>query len=461
KNDGQCTLREALENAAQAGSPDCAYGGSSTDTILLPAGDIQLQDTLIIEGGGIELLGKGALDKDPGDDEETLSRILGDGTFRLFEVQPPNSSSGHPSVRFQFLTLESGYAPGAGETGSGAVIVTGGSVIFDRVRILNNEAEASGGVAFIRSNAGNEKILTFNNSFVSGNTAGVSGGVMSSNAQNGETFKLVLVGSTFEGNSAVNEGGVLDANIAAGEVQIANSTFVNNSAGQKGSALDLSGITVRANIMNSSFMNNTGSSGIDLGDAPSEIRLSNSAYFNSGSSCSSGTTVLHHSQYNAFSGTACAATTESNNQTSTGAGSLSATLSDPEGEGANDDYLPPYLPIVDAATDSVLVDMGNDQDALASGTGSPMSCRAEDLRGIARTSGGRCDIGAFEYQQITAEDDEGSNQNIPARKVPVDILDNDLPSDGAEFGLLTNSPTFDFTFEHAELVTLDPEEFTG
>lgn len=474
KNDGNCTLREALLNAAEAGSPDCAYGGSSTDTILLPAGVIQLSAPLVIEGGGVEIVGKGAREDDT-DDEETLTRILGVGEaggegFRLFEVQPPNPSSGYPAVRFQFLTLEQGYAIGDGTdgAGSGGVIISGGTVIFDRVRIIDNYAQANGGVAFIRSNAGNEKLLTFNRSFISNNSAGISGGVMSSTAQNGETFRVAVIDSTFDSNTAAVEGGVLDANIRVGDLQVANSTFVNNDA-PKGSALDLSGMTINANIMNSSFMNNTGGTGIDLGDAETETRMGNTAYFNSGDSCSSGATILHESEFNAYSGIACEASTVStSDQSGTGSASLESAIPTPlNSEGTSDDYVPPYLPIVDPENDGVLVNMGNDDETLISGTGSALLCRAEDLRGISRTSGGRCDVGAFEYQQITAEDDEGNNQFTPARKVPVDILANDLPSDGAEFALLTDVEPIEFLhgtfeFEHAELVAdSDPEEFVG
>ena len=72
----------------------------------------------------MELVGKGVRDLDPADDEETLTRIIGNGTERLFEVEPPNPSSGHPGVTFRYLTLEDGVATGSGEAGSGAVITT-------------------------------------------------------------------------------------------------------------------------------------------------------------------------------------------------------------------------------------------------------------------------------------------------------------------------------------------------
>lgn len=463
-NDGKCTLREALENAGGSGSPDCAYGGNSSDRILIPAGEIHLAATLIIEGGSVELVGKGVRDEDPADDEETQTRIIGNGTERLFEVEPPNLSSAHPGVTFRYLTLEDGVATGSGETGSGAVITTGGSVIFDRVVITNNHADASAGVAYVRSNAGNEKLVTFNRAYVHNNTAGVAGGVVSTTTQNNDNVKVAMVDSTFEGNTSVTKGGVLDANINAGSVTVSNSTFVDNMSAQ-GSALDLSNIVVGATIMNSTFMNNAGGGlGIDIGDAPSEIQMANSIYFDSGAACSSGTTVLHESHYNAFSDTACGATTESNNQVSLGSADLDAAVSGEDG--VADDYTPPFLSMSDPENDAVLVDMGN-HEALVSGTGNPRRCRATDLRGISRTSGGRCDLGAFEYQKITAGDDEASNKNRPGRQVAVDILDNDLASDGAEIVYLDDvdpSLFLDsvFSFEHAKIVTgSDPVKYTG
>ena len=463
-NDGKCTLREALENAGGSGSPDCAYGGNSSDRILIPAGEIHLATTLIIEGGSVELVGKGVRDLDPADDEETLTRIIGNGTERLFEVEPPNPSSGHPGVTFRYLTLEDGVATGSGEAGSGAVITTGGSVIFDRVVITNNHADASAGVAYVRSNAGNEKLVTFNRAYVYNNTAAVAGGVVSTTTQNNDKVTVAMVDSTFEANTSVTKGGVLDANINLGSVTVSNSTFVDNMSPQ-GAALDLSNIVVGATIMNSTFMNNAGGGlGIDLGDAPSEIQMANSIYFDSGAACTSGATVLHESHYNAFSDAACGATTESNNQASLGSADLDSTLSGEDG--VADDYTPPFLSMSDPENDAILVDKGNDE-TLVSGTGTPLRCRSVDLRGISRTSGGRCDLGAFEYQKITAGDDEGTNKNRPNRQVAVDILDNDLASDGAEILYLDEvDPSLFlanvFTFEHAEIVTgSDPVKYAG
>ncbi len=96
--------------------------------------------------------------------------------------------------------------------------------------------------------------------------------------------------------------------------------------------------------MNSTFMNNAGGGlGIDLGDAPSEIQMANSIYFDSGAACTSGATVLHESHYNAFSDAACGATTESNNHASLGSADLSSTLSC--ADGATHDYTQPFLPM--------------------------------------------------------------------------------------------------------------------
>ena len=468
-NDGLCTLREALENAATFSSPDCEFGAKGEDRILLPAGDIQLVDTLVIQGGSVELVGKGvrnADDADP-DDDDTITRILGDGQNRLFEVRS-QVSNGHPSVVFRYLRLERGNAaiPGgavpSGDQGFGGVIITGGSVIFDRVVLRDNRADRSGGVIYVRANAGNDKQVSFNRTYVDGSEAIQSGGVMSTTAQNGERFRFAAVDSTFQGNIAGDEGGAFDLNIPDGSfIAFSNSTFVDNSA-PKGAALDLSGVDIDVRLMNLTFLNNTGGNGIELGDSEAEVRLANSIVAGSGASCSAGTGLLRDSVYNLFSDAACGAsgTSENNDEN---AGGTAGLVTAPEGEAGSDtDYTPPYLPMQDTS-DSLIVDAGNDEEELQSGTSTTRRCRDTDLRGISRTSGGRCDRGAFEYQQITATDDEGNNERAPDRRVLVDIFDNDLPSDGFEIEFFDDvSPEMfrsdRFTFIPAEIFVPEDEE---
>lgn len=464
-NDGLCTLREALANAATFSSPDCDFGAKGEDRILLPTGDIELVDTLVIQGGSVELVGKGVRegeDAEP-EDEETITRILGDGQNRLFEVRAP-VSSGHPSVAFRYLILEGGNAavPGgtpAGDQGLGGAIITGGSVIFDRVILRNNRADRSGGVIHVRANAGNEKQVSFNRAYVQGNEAVESGGVMSTTAQNGESFRFAAVDTTFEDNSAGVEGGAFDLNIPTGNfIAFSNSTFVDNSA-PKGSALDLSGVDIDVRLMNLTFVNNAPGNGIELGDSEAEVRLANSIVAASGASCSTGTGELHDSVYNLFSDAACAVSdTDENNDPGAG-GTAGMSIETAGVAGSSTDYTPPYLAPQDLA-DALIIDAGNDDD-LQSGTSTPLRCRVTDLRGIARTSGGRCDRGAFEYQQITAADDEGNNQRAPDRRVLVDIFDNDLPSDGAEIRLLDNSGELlanRFTFTPAQIDVIGGED---
>lgn len=468
-NDGLCTLREALENAATFSSSDCEFGAKGEDRILLPAGDIQLVDTLVIQGGSVELVGKGvrnADDADP-DDDDTITRILGDGENRLFEVRS-QVSNGHPSVVFRYLVLERGNAaiPGgvvpSGDQGFGGVIITGGSVIFDRVVLRDNRADRSGGVVYVRANAGNDKQVSFNRTYIKGSEALQSGGVMSTTAQNGERFRFAAVDSTFEGNIAGDEGGAFDLNIPDGDfIAFSNSTFVDNSA-PKGAALDLSGVDIDVRLMNLTFLNNTGGNGIELGDTEAQVRLANSIVAGSGASCSAGTGLLTDSVYNLFSDASCIASGTSNNNDEN-VGGTAGLLEDSGGAtGTETDYTPPYLSMQDTS-DPLIVDAGNDEEELQSGTSTTRRCRDTDLRGISRTSGGRCDRGAFEYQQITATDDDGNNERAPDRRVLVDIFANDLPSDGFEIEFF-NSISLEmflserFTFIPAEIFIPEDEE---
>ncbi|EKF74980.1 hypothetical protein A11A3_05986 [Alcanivorax hongdengensis A-11-3] len=461
-NDGVCSLREAVNNAAGANpSPDCEFGDKGSDQIILPAGDIQLVASLQVSGGGVTFVGKGARDDDSSDDDDTLTRLLGDGSFRLVTVTAP-VSSGYPGVTFRYLSLENGHAAGSGDDGLGGVILTGGSVSFDRVVLRNNQADVSGGVAYILSNAGNDKDISFDRTYATGNSAGEDGGVLSTVTQNAERVDLSITNSTFESNSAVDRGGVLDPNLVKGATAlVSNSTFFNNSA-PNGSALDLDGLAINTYLLNLTLVSNTGGNGLELGDSSAKVTLSNSIIVDSGAACSSGSGALSTSVFNLFSAAECAVTSEGtssdNTANSADASLFTATLQG-EQDGASS-YLPPYLPVADPAAElsaatPLVVNAGSDED-LASGTSSPTHCRSTDLRGVARNSGDRCDRGAYEYQQITAGDDEGDNSGTPDRRVLIDIFDNDLPSDGAEIQLVdTNVDPADFlsgrlAFENAE-----------
>lgn len=326
----------------------------------------------------MELVGKGVRNADDAepDDEDTVTRILGDGQNRLFEVRAP-VSNGHPSVAFRYLILEGGNAavPGGtpiGDEGFGGAIITGGSVVFDRVILRNNRADRSGGVIYVRANAGNEKQVSFNRAYVVGNVAVESGGVMSTTAQNGENVRFAAVDTTFENNSADVEGGAFDLNIPTGNVvAFSNSTFVDNTA-MKGSALDLSGVGIDVRLMNLSLVNNAPGNGIELGDSEAEVTLANSIVAASGASCSTGTGVLLDSVYNLFSDVACVANgTDENNDD--GAGGTAGMLVVTEGEaGSSTDYTPPYLSAQDL-TDPLIVDAGNDEEELQSGTSAPLA----------------------------------------------------------------------------------------
>ncbi|MDX1803612.1 MAG: choice-of-anchor Q domain-containing protein [Alcanivorax sp.] len=433
KNDGLCTLREALGNAA-GGDPstDCAYGGKGGDRILLPAGTINLVASLTVEAGAVTLEGKGALDTNSSDNVNTYSRIRGDGSFRLIDVQAP-PGNGYPSVTLRYLELSNGFAANA----NGGALLTGGSISLDRVVVSNSHADLSGGAIFVRANAGNKKTITLDHSFFSGNSAGVDGGVFSTVAQDQETVTLTISNSTFTNNSAQGQGGAIDANLAQGPtLSVLNSTFFKNHA-PSGSAIDLSGMAVGSNLMNLTVVANDAGNGIELGASSAPVSLSNSVVADSGSVCdSAGATVFGSSEFNLFSTPLCSDSSSSNQSDSGAAGHLASSL-----KGAKDGaaaFVPPYLPVVNAATDTLVVDAGDDSGELATGTASPRLCRATDLRGVSRTSGGRCDRGAYEYRQITAADDEGSNRGTPDRRVVIDILGNDFASENGSIDLLDN-----------------------
>ncbi|WP_156496669.1 hypothetical protein, partial [Alcanivorax sp. HI0083] len=210
--------------------------------------------------------------------------------------------------------------------------------------IAGNQADESGGVVYVRGNAGNKKLLTFNRTYVHDNHA-TNGGVLFTTSQNEESIEIAMVDSTFAGNTVAGAGSVLKANIAKGRIEIANSTFFDNEGG---AALDLTNSLVNANLMNATFRDND--AGIDLGNgSDAEVKMSNSIYFNSGactSSVGAEPAELEESFYNAFSSTACAAKSDdpdATNLENVDVAELADMLTDEPGTGTNTNYAPPYL----------------------------------------------------------------------------------------------------------------------
>lgn len=138
--------------------------------------------------------------------------------------------------------------------------------------------------------------------------------------------------------------------------------------------------------------------------------------------------------YNAFGDDSCSELVSPTGQNTVMATSTLTDVLRPLSEGTHGltDY---YLPAV--GSPNYLID-----------TGEPAGvCNNNDQRDTKRTSGTRCDIGAVERKQLTAEDDEGDSVVLTDRLAVIDVLANDAFAEtegpapvGGPVGFADNTP---------------------
>jgi CSLREA domain-containing protein len=211
--DGQCTLREAINNAnsdSDTTGGDCV-AGTGDDTIILPAGTY----TLSITGINEELNATGDLDITDSDgltitgaDARTTIIEAGDsaanGIDRVFHI------GGGATTTIEQVIIQHG------NSGLGAGIWNQGDLTLNDSTVTDNTSSGDGGG--IR----NQDTLTLNRSTISHNTGRDGAGVWNQNAT------LELNNSTISTNISNRNGGAIYIN--NNTVTINNSTIANNSA---------------------------------------------------------------------------------------------------------------------------------------------------------------------------------------------------------------------------------------
>lgn len=435
-SDGLCTLREAIANAFNPVTADCAFGDANgTDTIMLPEGVIVLEGPLNISlASSIELIGVGADAGSP-----TSSIIDGAGSFRIF--------SAASSLKMSDLVLRNGST-----TTRGGAVFTSANLTLERVTLLNNHADQDGGAIFLSFNSELQRRLVIRRSEFNGNSATLTGGAITMAGQQ-QKHELQIESSSFVGNDAAGgAGGALDVNLPkGGDLRIANSTFHENTSAMGGGALDLQDAIAAVYIMNSTFIDN-GTYAIDLGNIDPEevsVQMHNSVYFDDSgvALCSSGTGAFRSESFNAF-GMRPAQPSSCYEAPDVPATPVVSESDDyPEGDlrsildvtnpipagGEGDAFVPTHFAIDDTDTNAAyLLDAGKSiPAALVRGLDfPPSSCRESDTRSLPRSAGGRCDIGAYEAQLPTSVDDEGSNAKSVGGYAIMDVVENDVAGEG-------------------------------
>ncbi len=404
-----CSLREAV-NAAQnnAGADTIKLKPGKTYTLTIPAGG-DLASLLIYRNGPLTITGRGAT-------------INGNGTVtqnRVFEL------GGSTLVKLVGVTVEGGIASSygggidveAGSTlkvfggaingnssqnaGGGGIYNNGGTVTLHRVNVEANQGAISvgggidtgssgtttiydsrffdntisGGGAALGSTS-NGQVTVINSQLTYNTAAGNGGGVYDSGGAHYD-----FINTTINNNTTPGNGGAI--RIFDGFVTLKNSTVTRNSAGDGG------GVTV--------FWDTTG--------AASYVTLANTILAgNTDSNTSGGSTpdcsdqgsgeLFHSSGYNIIGDV-------------TGCGYLAVSPATGDQLGTSLSPIDPKLKTENFNGGSFV---GMETFALKAGSpavnmGNPASsggCQATDARGVPRSLGGRCDIGAYELVKCAA-----------------------------------------------------------
>jgi len=263
------------------------------------------------------------------------------GDVRVFNV-----NNYQVVVTLRSLTISKGYAAEGGNLYNGGGIDNAGTLIVTNSTFSDNSAFFSGGGIHNRGN------LTVINSTFSGNSSGSLGSYGSGGGIWGASGSVTVINSTFSGNSSTNGigGGI---GTYGGQLNIYNSTLSGNSATPWGG-----GIAVRTNgrliYANTIIANSIGG---DCAIVSGSLLITNTKNLVEDGSCSS---LL--------------------------SGDPNLSLLANNGGTIQTIALLAGSPAIDAGDDAVCA-------------AAPVNNL--DQRGIARPQGLHCDIGAFEYVQVT------------------------------------------------------------
>ena len=253
--DGNCTLREAINNAesdSDTTGGDCP-AGSGADTIDLDNSLTYTLDEVDNANNGNNGLPSITTEITINGNGSTVERDSAVSTpqFRIFRV----ASSG--ILELNALAVRNGDAA----TSSGGAIRTDGLVtIINNNTITQNAAQNGGGIE-------NNGTLTLSDSIVNANTAAGEGGGI----DNSGDGTLTLTDSEVTNNTSVRQGGGI-RNDRSAVADLTNSTISGNAADSDGGgisnkgALTLAGSSVRANTSarNGGGINNAGSGTLSL-----------------------------------------------------------------------------------------------------------------------------------------------------------------------------------------------------
>lgn len=453
-NSNACSLREAVKTINQG----FGFGGCKLGTVIqLAEGSYVLTRGQLVVKASMTIKGADVIDEEatnPYSGEKALtsrpkSTISADNASRLFYVDQG------ASLTLQHLVITKGRVTGTSTpvvysdekpiNALSTSIPSQGGLVFSRGGLVLTNVEASEGEASMGGGAflltGENANLTASNAWIHDNKTAQRGGVLLVSGSDCKTNNVLnahsidFTNSTVEANTATTGAHGIDFLCGGIDFQASNTTFADNSGGSGSGAVidwtDANAVSIMT-LTNVTMVNN------DVGirsAAIASFAVTNSIILWNDTDCQGvapvDLTYKGESRNNRFS-TDCstflnrASVTNdvaSNPARVKGADVLTDQLllmsfvsADPAGLDTAL-LMPVYVP--KAGASSIILNLG-DQD----------TCTTSDARGVLRTSGTVCDIGAAERREPTAIDDEASNAKGDGRVVIADVLKNDLAGEG-------------------------------
>lgn len=218
-DDGNCTLREAIQSANSGAVVDNCLAGTDNDTISF---DNSLSGSTITLGGTELVIARNlTIDGDVDDDGKADIEVNAANASRVLTIAPlPFPYGSNQTITLEGLTISGGNSAAHGG-GVYCQPVTGKycDVTISNSTITGNTAANSGGG--IAGSSYNNNTFTLSNSTVSNNTAGVRGGGIYAGYDN-----FTLDNSTISDNTATSDGGGIYTGY--GSIDMTNSTVSGN-----------------------------------------------------------------------------------------------------------------------------------------------------------------------------------------------------------------------------------------
>lgn len=428
-----CSLREAV----QAVQTKVAYGGCpagsrlQNNAIQLKAGTYTLTQGALLLDASVAIAGKDTVQADVENPYTGTkpNRLRADDAVNGTTIKAaPNSRvlSTTAEMTLKDLVLEaSGTVPPTDNNGNGGIIYSSSQLALDNVMLRNGRASKSGGAIYI---GGENSGVTTSDTTFDFNEAAESGGAIAMNCATPSSpyavHSLTLTRSLLRGNRSASGAAAIEL-CGRTTATISASTFSGNiDSGATSAAIAYrmpAGAPSDLGIVNLSYITATENRAFLAVSGISTLSIAGTFIAFNTDGCVPGAVapVTKSGAFNATDDADCTSLFKSaaDNLTVTGT-SLAAELSLLAAHGGlTDTYLP-------GATSQYVKDKG---DVLA-------NCTGTDQRNLPRQSGSvaaKCDIGAVELLQATANDDVTVSRPNTDRLAIVDVLANDTFAENA------------------------------